>query len=160
MNSAEVMYNLGPIVDWVEAIGTLAAVIVSLWLALRRKKEKLSIHSEYLNGSYYFWIVNNSEFNVSIELIGIREYIPKLKRYWMNLFDQYVPESYIGDWEKPIFYLLHPGETSKKYIYTENKLKKICGVTKLNSYPVEILFDDGNGKSIELKTYLTSYQKQ
>ena len=46
MNSAEVMYNLGPIVDWGEAIGTLAAVIVSLWLALRRKKEKLSIHCD------------------------------------------------------------------------------------------------------------------
>ena len=160
MNSVRIIYNLGSVVDWVEAIGTVGAVVVSLWLALSRKKEKLSIHWEYYNGSYYFWTVNNSAFNVSIELIGIREYVPLWKRCWLKLSNKLASDTYITDSSnEPAFILLHPGETSKKYIYTEENLEKICGKTRFGNYPVEILFDDGNGKAFKKKTYLINRKR-
>jgi hypothetical protein len=160
MNSVRIIYNLGSVVDWVEAIGTVGAVVVSLWLALSRRKEKLSIHWEYFNGSYYFWIANNSAFNVSIELVGIREYVPLLKKCWLKLTNQLAADVYNTDGSKELtFILLHPGETSKKYIYTEEKIENFCGKTRFGNYPVEILFDDGNGKAFKKKMYLSNHQK-
>lgn len=159
MNSANVVYNLGPIVDWVEAIGTVGAVMISLWLALSKSKEKLSIHKEYLGGLYYFWITNNSNCNVSVELIGIREYIPGWKKLWFKITDNYIPDEYVPCVDKPVFQLLHPGETSKKYTYAEDQLKETCGITHSNNYPVEILFDDGNGKSFKKSMYLANYRR-
>lgn len=37
-----VTYNLGDLADWVSAIGTISAVILSLYLASKRNRPKLS----------------------------------------------------------------------------------------------------------------------
>ena len=41
VRQVNITYNLGDLADWVSAIGTVAAVVVSLYLANRRYKPKL-----------------------------------------------------------------------------------------------------------------------
>ena len=68
-----ITYNLGDLADWVSAIGTISAVILSLYLASKRNRPKLSFDIDR-DG---FAFVYNKSFN-PVELIekGKKEVLP------------------------------------------------------------------------------------
>lgn len=72
-----VMYNLGDLADWVSAIATVAAVIVSLYLANRRDKPRILI--TFTNKKQDYCRITNKSFQpveLRIKLPGDKHYSP------------------------------------------------------------------------------------
>lgn len=88
-----VIYNLGDIADWVSAIGTLLAVITSVYLANRHRKPFLAFYAHYepkLTGEEAKNISNNYAYvSVSITNYANRPVvlIPKRHQKVLNVED-------------------------------------------------------------------------
>lgn len=85
-----VTYNLGDMADWVSAIGTLLAVITSVYLANRHRKPFLSFYAHYepkLTGEEAKNISNNYAY-ISVNITNYANYpvvlIPKRHQEILN----------------------------------------------------------------------------
>lgn len=59
MQCPSVIYDLGNVTDWLTAVGTVGAIIVSLWIALRSSRERVDI-SLYVRNSFLHIVVANN----------------------------------------------------------------------------------------------------
>lgn len=74
--------SISLVADWISSIGTLGAVIVSLWLATGRKSRLKVCHGQNINElnqkEIYFIAYNLSDISISLEFYGVKKETDKL----------------------------------------------------------------------------------
>lgn len=74
--------SMGMLADWISSIGTLSAVIVSLWLATGRKSRLKVSHGQKFSKLHkkqiYFIAYNLSDVAISLEFYGVKKASDKL----------------------------------------------------------------------------------
>lgn len=86
--------SIGILVDWISSVGTLGAVIVSLWLATGRKSRLKICHGQNIKKSHqkeiYFIAYNLSDISISLEFYGVKKKEDKVFKREFELIPQRV----------------------------------------------------------------------
>ncbi len=77
-----IVYDLGNIADWLTAIGTIGAVIVSLYFSFNniRTKKKIikNVRESPIDNIYEFILINKGFVPINVQIKGFMVY----KRFW------------------------------------------------------------------------------